>query len=739
MSTHQINRLCFKTFGITAILVIVFTWSASANYEVIEVSQNENEVRVLSSTDSSCTIEIQLGVFNRKSININGEVYNLLSLPIGSLIQEAGYPELPKISRSITIPHGKSVSYKIVEQKYVSYSMKVAPSKGVLKRDVDPESVEYVFNRIYQEDLYYPENLLEISEPYLIRDSRGIKINIFPFRYNPLSGSLEVYSKIVIEFKYIGQNWSNSYENNRCERNRFFEPILQNHFLNYAQQSNIQRAVAEDGKMLVIAYDDFIDEMQPFVMHKNSTGLTTELVSMDSVGTTATDVYNFIKAYYNRDNSLTFVLLVGDNAQIPTFMVSGGASDPSYSLVSGSDNYPDLIIGRFSAETEKQVITMVQRSINYNKEDPTFHNAIGIASSDGVGDDGEYDWEHLRKIRTDLLNWHYIHVDEFYDGSQGGYDAANNPTAEMVSSSINNGVSLINYIGHGNGNNWRTSGFTISDVNALTNDNKLPFIFSVACNVGNFTDTTCFCESWLRAENALTGNPTGAIGIYGSSISQSWESPMEAQDEFNRLLTTEQYATFGALCYNGSISMIDKYGSDGETMFLTWNIFGDPSINVLPPVPAPQGEIKIQYMTYHPSTLTNSVSVNFRIFNTGTADIDLASVTAKYFYTYEGSAQSEITHVYWSGILPSGISIANKVNASIESQGVNHIFKISFSSDAGVLKPGEYIECQTCFNKLDWVNYDQSNDFSYGALTNYQDWNKIAGFVNGTLVWGTTP
>lgn len=44
---------------------------------------------------------------------------------------------------------------------------------------------------------------------------------------------------------------------------------------------------------------------------------------MDSIGTTAADVKNFIQNYYDNDNSLTFVLLVGDNAQIPTFIVSG--------------------------------------------------------------------------------------------------------------------------------------------------------------------------------------------------------------------------------------------------------------------------------------------------------------------------------------------------------------------------------------------------------------------------------
>lgn len=61
---------------------------------------------------------------------------------------------------------------------------------------------------------------------------------------------------------------------------------------------------------------------------------------------------------------------------------------------------------------------------------------------------------------------------------------------------------------------------------------------------------------------------------------------MEAQDEFNALLVDEENISFGALCYNGSCSMMDKYGSgndsSGTKNFLTWHIFGDPSLSVIP-------------------------------------------------------------------------------------------------------------------------------------------------------------
>lgn len=134
---------------------------------------------------------------------------------------------------------------------------------------------------------------------------------------------------------------------------------------------------------------------------------------------------------------------------------------------------------------------------------------------------------------------------------------------------------------------WGSSGFSNTNVNALTNDNMLPFITSVACNNGEFDSGTCFGEAWLRATN--NGHPTGAIGAYMSSISQSWNPPMEAQDEFNNILIglypENQKTTFGALCYHGAMAMIDDYGSSGAGEADAWTVFGDPSVQVRTDVP----------------------------------------------------------------------------------------------------------------------------------------------------------
>ncbi len=592
--------ILFKSFfRILTLVLILFNliinpgvlFSQSVSYG--KQSGNEScEVEIISLSNEKIRLKAWINHYSKDQVKIGNQTWYVIKMAGEAFIKNKSYPELPKISRSIQIPKNADISVNVINETSKEIKLQVAPSKGILSRLLDPDSVPYKFGEIYKKDVFYPVNRIDIGQPYNIRDVRGVNFNIYPFAYNPVRKVLRIYTSLEIEIMFNVDNTVNSIGKPKQKRNRFFEPLLRRHFINYELWNNYSdySALEDTGKMLVICYDEFMDEILPLVYFKNNRGLVTDTVSMSVVGNTSTDIESYIQDYYNNDSSLTFVLLVGDHNQVPSLFYNGGGSDPSFSLVSGSDNYPDIIIGRFSAQTEAQVETIVERTIFYENmlEKDWFHNGMGIASDDGLGfgDDNEYDWEHLRNIRTDLLNYHYTSVSELYDGDQGGADAPGDPTDVMVSDEVNNGVSIINYTGHGSTIRWTTSGFSNSDVNALINDSLFPFVFSVACYNGNFTGTTCFAETWLRAINSSNGMPAGAIGFYGSSIDQDWSPPMEAQDEFNALLVDEENISFGALCYNGSCSMMDKYGSgngsSGAENFLTWHIFGDPSLSVIP-------------------------------------------------------------------------------------------------------------------------------------------------------------
>ena len=204
------------------------------------------------------------------------------------------------------------------------------------------------------------------------------------------------------------------------------------------------------------------------------------------------------------------------------------------------------------------------------------------ASNEGAGsghDGGEADWQHAQNMRDELLDYNYTDVDEMYDGSHGGEDNSGNPSATMVKNAINGGLGIIHYTGHGDTGVWVTSNFDTGDVNALTNGNELPFICTVGCKSGDFGGT-CLGEVFTYATNS--GQPSGAIATFMSTIYQGWAPPMEAQDEMVDILV-ENYSnnrkyTFGGISWNGCLKMNDAYGSDGYLETDHWTLFGDPSI-----------------------------------------------------------------------------------------------------------------------------------------------------------------
>ena len=287
------------------------------------------------------------------------------------------------------------------------------------------------------------------------------------------------------------------------------------------------------------------------------------------------------------------MLLVGDVAQIPGYSYTAGSGYSSYSgkgdnlygQIVGNDIYNDLFIGRFSASSAAQVTTQVNRTITYERDLTTSaswcQNGLGISTteSDG-GHNNEDDYEHVENLRTDLLNYGYSTVYQDYK-SVSGYPSS---TTTTISNHINSGVGIINYCNHGEETGWQSHYYMNSNVNALTNNNKLPFIFSVACLVGKYDHSTeCFAETWMHATNG--NNPTGAIGGAFSYISQPWIPPMWAQDEFVDILcelkSNNIKHTLGGTMVNGMMAIFDHYSTSDNSAkgtYQAWIVYGDPSL-----------------------------------------------------------------------------------------------------------------------------------------------------------------
>jgi len=575
-----------KKITLSLVLLVSFFWLTAGSWTQVDGNQVEaSKLTLVQSSATATTLQYNLSGYYFENINTDRGEAIKIKLEEGAPILLAGAPDLPLMATSLIIPNKAKMKVNIVSSEYKEYrNILVAPSKGNLTRDIDPGTIPYAFGKQYGTDAYYPGELATLRDPYIIRDFRGQTVLVQPFQYNPVTKTLRVYYQITLEVVEDGISTINTLDAPENPESVVggFNKIYARHFINY-QASSRYTPVEEEGNMLVICYAGFMDSIQPFIDWKIKTGMPVELVDVASIGN-ASAIKTYVANYYNT-KGLAYLLLVGDSQQVPSSTVGGNDSDNNYTYVVGSDHYPDLFCGRFSAETEQHVATQVQRVLEYEQtpiSDTTWYRKlIGIASDQGPGDDGEYDYQHIRKIGNEkLIPYGYNYAYEYFDGSQGGNDAPGSPNPSTVAVGINSGATIINYTGHGSDNSWSSSGFSSTNVNQLTNVGKLPFIFSVACVNGNFVNGNCFAEAWMRAEDG--GEPTGAIATLMSTINQSWNPPMAGQDEMNDILT-EAYAnnikrTFAGISMNGCMLMNDEYGSDGNEMTDTWTVFGDPSL-----------------------------------------------------------------------------------------------------------------------------------------------------------------
>ena len=579
-----------KSLLLTALfLVFSFMGFAQEWHGITSDSPTAMKKTLVSSTENEIVINVNLDGFYTQSVTTpDGKKFEVYVKDM-ALELEAGAPQLSYDVIPVMIGDMAEMNVAVVNSTYVDFeNMDVVSSKGNFSRKINPDDVPYTYGEMYSQNAFWPASQVTLDAPYIIRDFRGQNIVVRPFAYNPVTKTLRVYTSMTIAMTKVSDNGENqklARKNNTVKTTSEFKASYSRRFINFESAATRYPWVEDDGEMLVICADQFMAGMQPLVEWKNQSGRPTTLVSVSEVGGNNDNVIkSYITNLYNDPNhNLAYVLFVGDYEHITPHALSGERSDNWFGQVEGSDHYPEIFVGRFSAQTDGHVNSQVTKVIYYERDlqsNVTWGDkgmGIGYYGA-GNGHYGEDDYEHIDFIRDTLLHYTYSDVIEHHGGSGG--DAS----VSTISGTINQGISIINYCNHGSPTSWGVADYSCSDVNALTNDYMWPVVWSVACDNGKFDyGSECFAEAWMRATDNTTGVPTGAIGGMFSWESQPWIPPMYGQDEMINILTGWSNAdhfnhTLAGASLNGNMDVIDK-GGDSKCHD-TWVLFGDPSLMV---------------------------------------------------------------------------------------------------------------------------------------------------------------
>ena len=580
-----------KTSLLTALfLMFSFMGFAQEWHGITSDSPTQMKKTLVSSTASEIVVNVNLDGFYTQSVTTPNGKQVIVSVDKMGTELEAGAPQLPFEVIPVMIGDLAEMTVSVTNATYVDFeNVEVAPSKGNFSRQINPEDVPYTYGEMYSQNAFWPAAQATLEAPYIIRDFRGQNIWVRPFAYNPVTKTLRVYTSMTVVMTKVSDNGENqklARKSNNIKVDPEQKAMYNKRFINFNASSKPYTFDEDYGELLIICADQYMSNLQPLVEWKNKSGRPTTLVSVTTAGgNNIENIKNYVSSFYNDPaHNLEFLLLVGEYNDITPKNYGSGSGGTCYSdnylgKLEGNDDYLEVLVGRFSVANAADADLQVLKSIYYERDVQAGaawgNKGMGIGYyGAGSGHNGEDDYQHIDLIRNKLLAYTYGTVTEHHGGSGG--DAS----VSTISGTTNQGISIINYCNHGSETSWGVANYSVSNVQALTNDNMLPVVWSVACLNGKFDVGTCFGEAWLRANH--NGVPTGAVAGMFSFVSQPWIPPMWGQDEMVDILCEQKSSdlfnhTIGGASLNGSMFVLDNAPGDSYQTFNTWLLFGDPS------------------------------------------------------------------------------------------------------------------------------------------------------------------
>jgi len=576
-----------KTMLSLLVLSVAFMGIASADWHSLSGEKDTGaQVKVLSSTDQEVQLEITVPGFYVRPIKgkINGYDCATIHMPEASdYMNQAGTPVLPKIAELVQIGNFGTASIEIIskEEEEIDLPARIVPSKGHLTRDINPATVEHVFGPVYDENTYFVNTgeQITIGEEFLLRNTRGVRVQIVPITVNHVTMKLRAITKLVVAIKCDGVGAKNIRRSVRREDTAAFRNLYKNAFVN-VRNDNTRAPDENNKKLVVITAAQFDGLLGDWLALKQSKGftITKKVITNES----ANQIKNFLQNEYDA-NQFGFVVIIGDIGQVPTLRGNNesATSDRVYTRLEGNDNYPDAFISRISGNNDTEIKTQLDKIIRYEsnyKSGPWSTQGLTIASNEG----SPRDWERANwLINGGSKGQKCPVVDKGLKGCGFNkffncYDPST--SARAVADAVNAGVSVVTYIGHGSTTSWGTTGFSNNDVKNLRNGENLPVIWSVACVNGKFESRECFAEAWLRQPSG------GAIAMEAASTNEAWVPPCDKQAATVNSYITGSQKTFGGMemagCLEGLKSWGDSNYSEGNRMAEQCNLFGDCTMEV---------------------------------------------------------------------------------------------------------------------------------------------------------------
>ena len=567
-------------------------------------AQSDNtSLKVQSSNSDQATIRFQLPEYG--FVKRTESENNYFSIDIGGYFPalKAGYPQLPVLRKIISVPaeaeldvRYSDAQYETINLKHKGITEKMYPHQPSQFKPEDPKP--FVQNEeVYQNDEFYGLETVKAEYLGISRNIAMARLNISPFQYNPVTNVLRVLKSAKVTVEYHNADKQISQELRNKGRSSYFNAFSSGILNTSGYKDSLSTTPA---KYVIVADSMFKSSLQPFINWKTQKGFKVEeaYTSDPAVGNTASSIQSYLQQQYDNatpsDPAPTFVLIVGDIAQIPSFQGATGnhVTDMYYGEYTG-DTIPDAYVGRFSATDTAELNAQLQKTIAYEQyqmPQPSYlDNSVLIA-----GADNNYGPTHGNG-QISYINNEYVNMKNGFNPNVYLYPNSSSQETQ-IRQDLSNGFSIANYTAHGLSHGWSDPQLYISDLSNVQNNGKYGLMIGNACLTNKFDDPTSFGEAVLRLDNR------GAIGYIGGSNNTLWDEDFywsvgvsgkinDNQDyqstgeaSYDKLFHTkgqphsQWYTTQAQIMFAGNLS-VEASNSTNKTYY--WEIYtlmGDPSL-----------------------------------------------------------------------------------------------------------------------------------------------------------------
>ena len=442
----------------------------------------------------------------------------------------------------------------------------------------------------------------QISDQIIMRELVGFNLIIPTSNNNSFDNTVDIVKNMKLNIKT-----KKSLSQKKRATNKI-SPAFKNAYEtladNFGSSYLGSREVANSG-MLIIAKSSLETSLQILIDWKKAMGINATFVSQESIGTTNTEVKNYIQNLYDNSSEENpfpdYLLLIGDVDDIYEFPSyyhgpDNNVTDFPYSMLEGDDYFPEMLIGRFSVDTEAELMTMIKKVLFYEKtpymgNTDWFKKALMVAGNYASTPPTPTTPVKVSKwLKDKMLNYGYDEVEELYYWPPN-YTVY--PGTDEITSAINSGVGFVSYRGWGDAHGWHYPHYHTGDIDDLNNGFYTPVVTSIVCNTGDFANTDvdpCFGEKITRIGSSTT--PKGAVAVVGpSDLHTSTKFNNSIFSGFYYGLLNERVFGFSSAVLRGKIELYQNFpnnhGAGGlvEFYFYVYNLLGDPSLSMWTKVP----------------------------------------------------------------------------------------------------------------------------------------------------------